>query len=68
MLDTAVSGVSPADEGADTVFGLGKKKPSKGNRDSKLDRYIEQKHNEAAWSFLGSAKEESDRQVERGGS
>lgn len=49
------------------MFGLGKKKPAKGSSDSKTDRSIEQKDDEAAWSFLGSAKEESDRQAKRGG-
>ena len=50
----------------DAVFGLGKKKPTKGTSDSKTDRYNEQKDDEATWSFLGSAKEESDRKAKRG--
>ena len=50
------------------MFGIGKKKTAKGSSDSKTDRYIEQKDNEATWSALGSAKEESDRQAKRGGS
>ena len=49
------------------MFGLGKKKPAKGGSDSKTDRYNDQKDDEAARGFLGSAKEESDRQAKRGG-
>lgn len=49
------------------MFGIGKKKPAKGGNDGKTDRYSEQKDNEAAWGFLGSAKDESDRQAKRGG-
>ena len=49
------------------MFGFGKKKPAKSGSGSKTDRYVEQKDEEAAWGFLGSAKEESDRQAKRGG-
>ena len=48
------------------VFGFGKTKPAKGDSNSRTDRSTEQKDNEAVRSFLGSAKDESDRQAKRG--
>lgn len=49
------------------MFGFGKKKPAKGDSNSRTNRYTEQKDNEAVRGFLGSAKDESDRQAKRGG-
>jgi hypothetical protein len=64
-LETAGDSTSLTQEEA--VFGFGKKKPTKSGSDSKNDRYVEKKDEEAAWGFVGSAKEESDRQARRGG-
>lgn len=49
------------------MFGFGKKSKSDKKTSKSDDRYINRKDDEAVSGFLGSAKENSDRDAKKGG-